>query len=147
MRTLVLAHQVRIPVVFTHVRKFYFTTGTSPRERYKKNEQPHVDSTLATRRSVTSFKHYNVTSQRFQDFLEAFFMFFRLQNGVFSGEQEKIIHYSCEGGIENPSLAINDCHHSKSLMMTIGDPPDGFFFPTPTLMMDSYIELRGLPLT
>ena len=44
----------------------------------------------------------------------------------------------CEDGQKNPSLAITICHHSASLMMPIGDPLDGFFYPTLTLMMDSY---------
>ena len=53
---------------------------------------------------------------------------------------KKRIHYSCEGGIEkNRSLAITNCHHSTSLVMPIGDPRDGFFYPTFTLMIDSYI--------
>ena len=49
--------------------------------------------------------------------------------------------YSCEGGIENPSLVITFCHHSASLVMPIGDPQDGFFYLT--LMMDSYITAAG----
>ena len=51
---------------------------------------------------------------------------------------KKRIHYSCEGGIENPYLVITICHHSASLVMPIGDPRDGFFYPTLTLMMDTY---------
>ena len=51
---------------------------------------------------------------------------------------KKIVHYSCEGGIENLSLVIIVCHHSTSLVMPIGDPRDTFFDPTLTLMMDSY---------
>ena len=41
-----------------------------------KNEQPHVGRTLAERRSVTSLQCYHIASQRIQDFLEIFFMFF-----------------------------------------------------------------------
>ena len=37
-----------------------------------------------------------------------------------------------------PSLAITDCHHSASLVMPISDPRDGIFYPTLTLMMNSY---------
>ena len=37
------------------------------------------------------------------------------------------------------SLAITICHHSASLMMPVSDPQDGFFYPTLTLRMDSYI--------
>ena len=38
--------------------------------------------------------------------------------------------YECEGGIEkNLSLAITDCHHSASLVMPIGYPQDGVFYP------------------
>ena len=40
--------------------------------------------------------------------------------------------------MKNPSLAITVYHHSASLAMPIGDPRDGFFYPTRTLMMDSY---------
>ena len=36
------------------------------------------------------------------------------------------------------SLAIPVCLHLASLVMPIGDPPDDFFYPTLTLMMDSY---------
>ena len=31
------------------------------------------------------------------------------------------------------------CHHSASLVMSNGDPRDGLFYPTLTLMIDSYI--------
>ena len=41
-------------------------------------------------------------------------------------------------GKKNPSLSITVCHHSASLMMPIGDPQEGFFFPTLTHMIDSY---------
>ena len=34
---------------------------------------------------------------------------------------------------------ITVCHHSASLMMPIGDPRVGFFYPTLTLMMVSYV--------
>ena len=40
---------------------------------------------------------------------------------------KKKIHYLCENGIENTSLAITVCHHMVSLLMPIGDPLDGFF--------------------
>ena len=48
---------------------------------------------------------------------------------------EKIIHYSHEDGIEK-SVPRN--HGLSSLLMPIGDPLDGFLYPTFTLMMDSY---------
>ena len=34
-------------------------------------------------------------------------------------------------------------HHSASLVMPIGDPWDGFFYPTLTRMMDSYNFIKG----
>ena len=40
--------------------------------------------------------------------------------------------------MKNPSLVITTCHRSASLVMPIGDPWDRFFYPTLTLMMDSY---------
>ena len=36
------------------------------------------------------------------------------------------------------SLMITVCQHSASLVMPIGDPRDGFFYPTSTLMIDYY---------
>ena len=36
------------------------------------------------------------------------------------------------------SLGITVCHHSASLVMPNGDPRDGLFYPTLTLMIDSY---------
>ena len=39
---------------------------------------------------------------------------------------------------ENPSLGISVCHHSASLLMPNGDPRDGFFYPTNTLMIYTY---------
>ena len=48
--------------------------------------------------------------------------------------------FSCEGKIENPSLGITVCHHSASFKMPNGDPVDGFFYPTLTLMIDSYFS-------
>ena len=45
----------------------------------------------------------------------------------------------CDGGIEkNPSLVINVCHHSASLVMPIGDHRDRFFYPTLTPIKDPY---------
>ena len=36
---------------------------------------------------------------------------------------------------------ITVCHHSASLVIPNGDPRDGFFYPTLTLMKDSYTFL------
>ena len=36
----------------------------------------------------------------------------------------------------NQSITV--CHHSASPVMPIGDPRDGFFYPTLILMMYSY---------
>ena len=82
---------------------------------------------------------HHVSSRRIQDFLEIFSnVFFQDKNEVFSGEQEKRIHYSCEDGIEKPSIAITVRHLSAGLVLPNGDPRDGFFLPTLTLMIDSY---------
>ena len=40
---------------------------------------------------------------------------------------------------KNLSLVSTVCHHLACLVMPSGDPPDIFFHPTLTLMMDSYI--------
>ena len=54
---------------------------------------------------------------------------------------KKKIHYSSEGRIENYVPRDHVCHHSASLMMPNGDPRDAFFYPTLTLMVESYILL------
>ena len=57
----------------------------------------------------------------------------------------KRIHYLCDGQIEKPSLVITICHRLASLMMLNGDHWDGFFYPTLTLVIDSYILLQKNP--
>ena len=37
-------------------------------------------------------------------------------------------------------LRITVCHHLASLVMPNGDPQDRFFYPTLTLMIDSYMQ-------
>ena len=60
---------------------------------------------------------------------------------VFNGEQEKESIICVRVGSKNPSLVITVCHHSASLLMPNGDPRDEFFYPTLTLIVDSYIIL------
>ena len=59
------------------------------------------------------------------------------------GEQEKRIHYLCEDGIEKSVPHVTVCHHSASLVMPISDPRDRFFYPTLTLLIDSYSVIEG----
>ena len=42
-------------------------------------------------------------------------------------------------GYKNLSFVITICHDSANLEMPNGDPRDGFFDPSLTLMIDSYI--------
>ena len=60
---------------------------------------------------------------------------------------KKRIHYSYEDGIENPPLMITVCHHSPSLVMPIGDPRDGFFCPTLTLIICVFPGMVGITLS
>ena len=53
--------------------------------------------------------------------------------------RKKSIHHDCEDGIEKSVPRDRRCHHSTSLVMPMGDPQDGFFYPTLKLMMDAYI--------
>ena len=46
---------------------------------------------------------------------------------------------------KNTSLGITVCHHSASLVMPNGDPRHGVFYPTLTLMIDSYNIYHGEP--
>ena len=41
-------------------------------------------------------------------------------------------------GYKNPSLRITICHYSASLVMPNGNPRDGYFYPTLSLMIHSY---------
>ena len=79
---------------------------------------------------------HHVILQRIQDFLEAFsyFFFFNIKCGTL-WIARKITHYSCEDGIEKSVPCDHRLHHSASLVIPNGDPRDGFFYPTPTLMM------------
>ena len=47
------------------------------------------------------------------------------------------IYHECEGRIEKYVPKITVWHHEAWRVMTNGDPPDGFFYPTLTRIMDS----------
>ena len=47
-------------------------------------------------------------------------------------------NYSCEGGTEKPVPRDHYLSSLASLVMSIGDPRDGLFYPTLTLMMNSF---------
>ena len=71
-----------------------------------------------------------IASLRIHGLLETYFK---------RGEQEKESIIRVRVGLKHPSLGITVCHHSASLVMTNGDPLDRCFYPTHTLMIDSYI--------
>ena len=72
-----------------------------------------------------------VASRHIQNLLGAF-LNVKIQYLMVS---KKIIHYSCEVGIEKFVL----CNHNLlSLVMLNGDPRDGFFCPSLTVMIDYY---------
>ena len=72
----ILAHQIRISVILSHVRKFYIAYPYQPVGKI--NEPPQVCCMLAAHRSVFKW-HHHVTFQRIQDFCEAFFYVFPLK--------------------------------------------------------------------
>ena len=74
-------------------------------------------------------RRHHVASHRI-----SLFRFFQYKAGQ---ENESIIRVRI--GQKNRSLAITFCPHSASLVMPIGDPRAGFFYPTLTLRMDSYL--------
>ena len=122
------AHQIGISVVV-------FPCLTYPYQPVGK-----IKKTALPRRICNVIMTSPYRSQRTQDFLEAFYHVFLIENVVFSGEQEKDIRLRM--GWKNPSLAITDCHHSASLVMPIVDPRDGLFYPTLTHMKDSYSHVQ-----
>ena len=52
---------------------------------------------------------------------------------------KKIFHYSYGKGIEKSVTHNHHCHHLASLLIPSGDPRDGFFYPSLTLKIHSYI--------
>ena len=71
---------------------------------------------------------YSGTSGSFSNIEKRYLMVSKKNNPLFvSGWDRK-----------NPSLGIIVCHHLASLVMPNGDPQDGFFYATLTLMIDSY---------
>ena len=56
----------------------------------------------------------------------------------FCGEEERESIICVRMGSKNLSLVTTVCHHLASLMMSNCDPWDIFFYPTLTLMIDSY---------
>ena len=78
----------------------------------------------------------------FRTFWKLFFYVHSIRNAVLSGEQKKQSIIRVRVGQKNPSHAITVCHQWASLVMPIGDPWDGFVYPTLTLMKDSYSLLQ-----
>ena len=79
---------------------------------------------------------YHVASQLIQG------AFFKHENAVFNGEQERESISRVRVGKKNPLLGTSICHRSASLLMPNVDPGDEFLYPTIALMiMDSYILL------
>ena len=76
--------------------------------------------------------------KKFRNQIFKLYLSLNYKNAVFEGEQEKESIIRVRMGLKNLSLTITVCHHSASLVMPIGDPRDGFFYPTLTLMIDSY---------
>ena len=64
-------------------------------------------------------------------------MFFQYKMRYLAVSKKKI-HYSGENEIENSDHCDHRFHHSASHVMPIGDPQDRFFYPTLTLMIDSF---------
>ena len=124
---------------------FYLSLIPVPaRGKYKKNEQPHVDRTLAAGRSVTSLLCETYVTISHLSVLKIFgsiFYLIRIENAVFSDEQEKESIYHVRKGYKNPLLSITVCHYSTSLVMSISDPWARCFFSTLILIMDSNISI------
>ena len=75
-----------------------------------------------------------ILSQRIYRLLEDYYKLIKKTNG----EQEKESIICVRVGLKNMTLGITVCHHSAGLMMPNNDPRDRFFYPSLTLMMDSY---------
>ena len=52
--------------------------------------------------------------------------------------KKEYLSWVCGVDRKNLSLGITVRHHSASLVMTISDPRDGFFYPHHTPMKDTY---------
>ena len=96
------------------------TSHTIPARGKDKNQTaalwPHADCTLICDVIVMLKWRHNVASSRIGDFLEAFFHVSNIKCDIYWWER-KIIHYSCENGIEK---SVPRDHRSSSL----GKPRD-----------------------
>ena len=114
----------------------YLTFRYQHMGKIKKNEQPHVSA--ARRLHVDQWRQCNIKNMSscrisaYSGFSGCLFHDFPIKNEVFCGEQEKESIIRVRMGWKNPTLAITVCHHTASLVMPIGDPRDGFFYPTLT---------------
>ena len=68
----------------------------------------------------------------------------RIQGNLETQSKRKGIHYLCEGGLEKSVPRITVCHHSASLLMPNGDPWDGFFYLTFTIMIRCQVPDKKL---
>ena len=109
-----LAHQIRISVVFTHVRSFYLylTYLYQPVRKIKTNSCMSAPHSLVTYRSVTSMSHLSVI----KDLLEVFSCFSNIKWGV-QWWARKRIQNSCEDVLEK---SVPPDHHLSSF----GKPRD-----------------------
>ena len=67
--------------------------------------------------------------------------FWEYKTDVLNGVKEKLSRIYVGLWQKNQTLVITVCRQSASLVMPMGDPRDGFFYPTLTLMMDPYIPI------
>ena len=123
------------PVTTEHQWWILFISQTVPaRGKDKKPEQPHVGCTSICDVIVVLKWRHHVASQRIQDFLEALFMFSNIKCSTLWWTSKRM-HNSCEDGIDK---SVPRDHRFASLVMSIGDPLDRFFYAILTLMMYSY---------
>ena len=73
---LILAHQIGISVVFIHVRSHILVPARGKDKKQTTARRPHAKRTSIHDVIVMLKIRHHVASQRIQDFLEIFFMFF-----------------------------------------------------------------------
>ena len=88
------------PIIIPHTR-------IGPRATARR---PHTGRTSIRDVIVMIKRRHHVASQRIQEFLEAFFMFFQYQMRYLVVSKK------------NPYITITVCHHLASLVMPITDP-------------------------
>ena len=133
----ILAHRIRISEILPWDRKSYLTQAILP--RLSREGYIHWlywnSGTWSSSDVIIMFNrphHVQLHLSLFRDYWK---LILKLKKVV----SKKNNYYLCEGRIEKSAPQDHHLSLLPSLVMPYGDPRDEFYYPTLTLMIDSYI--------